>query len=314
MKTDLEKIMKDSGSIIDLEEKLKSHGHQFKTYKKYINFLRGEWEKRTPNSIEEVLNSPIKDDGLPSLKVEVESTTYLLHGIYHGMPAVLAPGWHPRKQFRKYVSAKADSYHNLPDETYFYEEGLGEPFDFLWSNELQDVTKTQEVPKSLSKKVMHYSLRPLTIPASILGLFLMPPLFLGIYIYSKSIKDPKGKVPTSLYLSQKALSDAKYQVKAAKFDVSQEMPQPLQLEGEYIKQKGASIKLLYWLIGVPNAATVQERSLWTAKELLKKAKKHDLKRVHYIGGLGHSTEIAYFLKNPNYSFEQIEKYRILRKK
>ena len=63
----------------------------------------------------------------------------------------------------------------------------------------------------------------------------------------------------------------------------------------------------------PNAATGRERSLWTANELRDYAKRRGLNTLHYIGGIGHTTEIAYFLQNPNFSFERLEEYRTRRR-
>ena len=60
-------------------------------------------------------------------------------------------------------------------------------------------------------------------------------------------------------------------------------------------------------------ATYGERSLWTANKLRDFAERNDMNTLHYIGGVAHTTEIAYFLQNPDFSFERLDEYRMSRK-
>ena len=136
-------------------------------------------------------------------------------------------------------------------------------------------------------------------------------LFGLAYLYSKTITNPKSsKTRGLLYLAQKALNDERYQSKLAEFSLAEEMPQPFNLEKEYLSDKGSFRETMIKSVRLkPDLATAEERSLWTSKELKTYANRKKIKRLHYLCGNGHATEIAYFLRHPNYSFERLEEYR-----
>lgn len=83
------------------------------------------------------------------------------------------------------------------------------------------------------------------------------------------------------------------------------MPEPFNFEKEYLLEKSS---LLPIILRGP-AKTSSERSLFMAQYLKEKAEKKKLKKLHFLTGTYHVSEISYFLKNPNYSFDELEDYR-----
>lgn len=314
MKTDLEKLIRESSSIIHLEEELKSQGYRFKKRSQYLSFLSEEWEKITKKSVDEIINSPANGHNLPTLEASAEGVDYLIHGTVHGGPACFSPGWHMRKNVKSYLLKEIQSC----NENFFCEENFNSALDsYGLMKELSDVTMTKGVEKK-PKNMASYALLPvkavLLMTSALAGLALIP-LFSGIaYAATKRIKSPKNAKEAHSFFTQKALTDEAYQAKHLEFYIAQELPQPLNLELGYIYSKSLINKASDYLSGEPNVPTPQERSLWTANELRKEAKTNNLKRVHYLCGAAHTTEIAYFLKNPDYSFEMIENYRIAKRK
>ncbi len=303
--------MHELKSIIDLEERLKELGYDFPNYKTYMKWLKTEWDKISSPRVDKLLETTPDENRFPTLSVELDGTQYKLHGIVHGSPVYATPGWHPRRNIRNYVSEIVDSFHKpMEGEDYLYEQNMSMNFDFLKSKELEDHINTNGDSESILKIVGKGSacfLASIFLPC-------VPIVFSGLYLYSITIKNPKEKVKRLLYLGQKALSDEKYQALFADFYMAQEMPQPYNLEKEYLLNKDSFIdKLFNYLMLKPDLATPQERSLWTAKELRNYAKRKDLKILHYIGGTAHMTEIAYFLQNPDFSFERLEEYRMSRR-
>ena len=89
-----------------------------------------------------------------------------------------------------------------------------------------------------------------------------------------------------------------------------EMPQPLELEANYLSDSRINGDDV--LTRSRSRSSTGERSLWTAKQLIKIAKDSKNKKIHYLGGLTHTSEIAYFLNNPDYSFDRLREYRARR--
>ena len=172
---------------------------------------------------------------------------------------------------------------------------------------------------------MDLIITPLTLPLGLLCLTMFPIIHGAGYVYSKSINYPKiieklidnpkdkyqkfqeedAQFRGEFYLLQRALWEVRYQEWYMDFDFSQQMPQPFELEKEYMIEKNSLKSILR-----PSDGTKGERSLWTAKNLKKYAKKNKLNKLHYLGGLGHTSEIAYFIKNPRFSFKKLENYRL----
>ena len=88
------------------------------------------------------------------------------------------------------------------------------------------------------------------------------------------------------------------------------MPQPIELEKEFLEEMRSPVTrfLLKVFTLNSNLLTCQERSLWTARALLKRAEQRGLEEVHYLCGGAHVSEIEYFLNNPDYSFDHLDAY------
>lgn len=304
----LEDFIRNSDSLIDLEKKLNDFGVNFKGCKDYATFLSEEWERISFGRGRKIINSSTKEvDDLPTLIVKDDYVRYYIHGVVHGWPFYLAPGWHPRKKFKDFVNKKVKTYWTpVFGEQYFYEERFNKLFHLLKSQELKDVSKLRNKPNPFLKELGLVAVTPL---ACIFGLITYPLMFTSAYITSKLIKEPEDTLQNILFLEQKALSDERYQKKFFEFFINREMPQPLDLEKQYLLEKKSKSRfILKALARNPHMKTTPERSLWTARELIKYAHNKNLNYLHYIGGLGHSTQIAYFLKHPNYSFEKLDKH------
>ncbi len=304
-------MMRESKSVIDLEERLKQSGLEFPNYKKYIRWLKSEWYGRCAERVKSVLETSPEETRFPTFSVELEGVKYQLHGIVHGWPIVLAPGWHPRRNIIEYISKTADSFHK-PDERedYLYEQNLDKTFKLLKLQELKD----HEYPMEYSNLLKSVGMSALVIPIGMLALITQSAVFGGLYLYSKTIRNPKGCIQGKIYLSQKALTDERYLALHANFQLAREMPQPYELEVSYLLEKASKTDpMINRILLGPHHPTRGERSLRTAKLLRDYAERMGLKTLHYIGGTAHITEIAYFLQNPDFSFERLEEYRVSRR-
>lgn len=307
MSQNLLQLMEESESVIDLEEKLKDYGFEFSNCREYMEWLDSEWSKISFDKVNEILMDVPVEIRFPTFSVDLESIEYQLHGIVHGWPIYLAPGWHPRKNIRKYVSEVVSSFNRpVEGEDYLYEQHMHWFFDLLRSQELRDKTHTEAKSESLLRDI---GIAAFSIPKCIFGAVVFPVIFGKKYFYAKSIKNPKGVDQGCFYLTQKALTDEKYQAHFADFWMAQEMPQPFNIEKRYLSQKGSKSSLSM----EPNAATGGERSLWVAGQLRDYVKQRSLNKLHYISGMMHTSEIAYFLQNPSFSFEKLEDYRVNRR-
>lgn len=309
----LEQLMEESDSIIDLEERLKDFGHIFETCGDYINFLDKEWKKILVEKTKAAVSSSVISDNFPSLEVEVDDTVYYIHGITHGQRFKHAPGWQMRKRVKDFISSKAESFHDPSNgEDYLYEERIDEVLNLLKSQELRDVTSTMDYSNSSKGKLWTKSI---TIPLDILITIVMTSISVNTYLMAQLVRTHLDGELAKIYFSQRSLSDEKYLNASANIHIAEEMPQPFDFERSYIRVKNSlENKFLNSLYPGPIVGTTGERSLWTSKAARQYAKEHSLKKLHYIGGLGHSTEIAYFMTCPNYSFKKLEEFRLAKQK
>lgn len=292
--TNLRQLIETSSSIIVLGNSLNA---RFPDLQTFLKWLENNWHELVKYEIYELLQKPLEEK-IPTLNVEVDGITYRIHGIVHGFPIYLVPGWHPRKQVVKYISEAAASFHR-PDEgeDYLYEENLHLLFGFLKSQEIKDQTYASQRPNS---SLLYICL----CVSKYLSRFFILPFALTLYFYLHVATDRD----LDLHLIQMALKDVRYQSKFADLYLLKELPQPLELEKTYLQQKSSRELLIRTLLLGRLASTDPERSLIVARELEAYAKRHNLRTLHYFGGVAHMTEIAYFLQNPNYSFDYLEKY------
>ena len=317
MNQDIEQLMAKVQSVIDLEQIVQQQtGKEFSDYTKYLKWLDSMWERLSAEKrcavFESILAEAVfptrSSTGLPTMIVKSEGVEYHLHGVVHGQVWYVAPGWQIRGNVKEYISTTINSFHHPTEgEDYLYEENLQGCFDLLYSQELRDVTCTMRESNLFLKSVV-----------APVGLFLslaLPIVFGAAYIYSKILWKSQQSDEQNIYLSQKALTDERYQVMYADFCSTTEMPQPFNLERSYLSEKGSWSHFLTGsvLLGKMGLATGEERSLWTARSLQRYASSHNLHTLHYLCGGGHTTEIAYFLEHPDFSFERLEEYRLSKK-
>src|SRR3989338_3947143 len=275
MNQDIEQLMAKVQSVIDLEQIVQQQtGKEFSDYIKYLKWLDSIWERLSAEKRCAVFESILAEAVFPT-----RSST--------GLPTMIV---------------KSEGV-----EDYLYEENLQGCFDLLYSQELRDVTCTMRESNLFLKSVV-----------APVGLFLslaLPIVFGAAYIYSKILWKSQQSDEQNIYLSQKALTDERYQVMYADFCSTTEMPQPFNLERSYLSEKGSWSNFLTGsvLLGKMGLATGEERSLWTARSLQRYASSHNLHTLHYLCGGGHTTEIAYFLEHPDFSFERLEEYRLSKK-
>ncbi len=211
------------------------------------------------------------------------------------------------------------SFHNPPEEDYLYEQGLHNIFDLPKSQELKDtdilsVLKSRKTQNPLLRKIKTYALYT---TLGLVGLSIAVPLslFLNIVIYFNSKRIQRGIESDPdlifLHLKKKATVNEKYQNIITDIYIAKELPQPFDLELQYLRHKRVSLIILKRLkqdnrINVP---TTPERSLRMAKQLLEYTSKNkELKVLHFLVGMAHATQIAYFLKHPDYSFKHLDEY------
>src|SRR3989338_7232757 len=209
--------------------------------------------------------------------------------------ACIGPGFYPRKKVRQFIREHAKSFTSL-GESYAYEEGLRRPFHLGKEGEVKDELFAPGIRPSL--KGLTYLAA--TLPLNIISVpFYQAAYGLG-YIVARTIRDPQNKYTGIYHLTLKALRDPRYQDVYGQFLLAQELPQPLNLEVEYLMEKSRRLPQGF--------ATCAERSFGAARKLLRSARSNNLKKMHYFGSQAHMTEIAYFLVHPDYSFGSLERY------
>ncbi|MFH1637618.1 MAG: hypothetical protein ABIB71_04315 [Candidatus Woesearchaeota archaeon] len=299
MASDLAKLINQSSAIEEIDIILEARGITSNTHKEFVEFLDVWQVMLSREMLPVIMKSRVKGGDYPDLKVEGGGIEYHIHGLVHGWPIYRAPGWHPRPRLIEQVSKRAESFHNPSEhEDYFYEERFDTIFDLLKSQELPDITATAAGKVSWVRDLGKKVALPLVAFSSVAG-----------YLHSKALFNPKKYFNVNSLLMQDALADEKYQEKYSRLHSAFSLPEPLDLEKSHLEWKCTDLNsILFYGVASPS-----ERSLWVAKELKKQAKENNLEKVHYFCGMGHSTQIAYFLKHPDYSFDKLEEYRISKK-
>src|SRR3989338_1114554 len=312
----IKQLMAKVESVIDLEQIVQQTGIEFSDYTKYLKWLDSTWERLSAEKRCAVFESILAETALPSrlpaqlptMIVESGGVEYHLHGVVHGLVWYVAPGWQIRRNVKEYISTTINSFHHPTEgEDYVYEENFQSSFDLLYSQELRDVTCTM--------RESNLFMDLLAVPTYLFAPLVLPIVFGAMYIHSKMIWKPQHNDDQNSHLSLKSLTDERYQKAYADFCSTTEMPQPFNLEKEYLfeKKRSWSHFLMGSALGYRNLATGPERSLWTARSLQRYASSHNLHILHYLCGGGHTTEIAYFLEHHNFSFERLEEYRLNKK-
>jgi len=308
MGLNLTALMTESTSIIDLESRLKMAGYWFKSSKKYAYWLDSQRSRLTKDAGNRILETTPTESTLPTLLVEDNDVTYFLHGIGHGFDEKWRTGLHLRGVVKNRIG-HAIRQMRCPymGSDCFYEEGFKELFSLSGAGELKDVSLTKKEPSSTLEKGGSLAIY---LPLGLLAKVAVPILARAVIVNIKNNPNPSGKYGRELNLMYNVLTDMRYQSQCTDYRIATELPQPFNLENDYILEKYSyKATLMKAFFGQPNVATGMERSLCTAKLLRGVARDQGLKEVHYACGADHTTEIAYFFKNPNYSFEPLERFR-----
>jgi hypothetical protein len=217
-----------------------------------------------------------------------------------------------KKNVRGYINRTMASFHR-PDkgEDYLYEEGFYAFFDLLREREVRDVTLTRPVARIKRPSFLRI------ITAVFLTLAAIPIPLSFTKREMPRIRHDFSQALSGQYslLVKRALTDELYQSRVVKCVFVGEMPQPFNLEVNYlynmrVLEGRTSLERVIALM--TRYKPVAERSRFTSFSLTQSFLTQGLNRVHYLGGAGHTTEIAYFIKNPGYSLERLEKYRLQR--
>lgn len=317
--------MQESSSVIDLEQRLNERGYHFDSCKDYVKFLRTEWEKENRITIDDTILDPPEAEDLPTVEVNQGYATYYLHGIIHGISALLMPGWHLRPRVQSFIKECLVGYDEpLEGSIYLTEENLSHSLGLPTSRELKDVSGERGATNPFREPVLYFrelALVPVCLAVMMGASIILPVLYGTMYLLDRSRLFPQAKKwrqdPSTInhddlgsYLQLHALKDERYQIANFEHERLREMPEPFGLETFYMDKVNSKVwTLLKMALGhSPDMPTVSERSLWTARQLQYYALEEDIKHIHYICGSGHIPQIEYFLRNPDYSFEPLNEF------
>lgn len=307
--SEIAEALSQSKSLRELEQKLKSKGLLFKNTKKLVSFIEDSWRRIQKEKLLAILLSPPPDkvDDLPTLTVRRGRITFHLHGIVHGG----YPGWNPSMRVKDFISGKsrqyAWSYASAVNDEIYSEQNLGE-FLNLFSAELSDHNPpgwNLRPPSSpLKQQIKEFGLllfRGVFFPFALIVLVAF--FWAGSLLASKTLAERLQSPDLfALYINKKSLRDERYQHTAFNFTLERDLPAPLEIEISAFKEKNSWLNpfsLIFNILTGPLASDVQ-RSYYTAQELERRAELHlqEFKEdvvVHYIGGMGHTSQLAYFL-------------------
>jgi hypothetical protein len=198
-----------------------------------------------------------------------------------------------RKLISSFIRTQHDPANNI--EAYC-EEGLSPLFYLDISQEINDISFFLQKE---GHTVERPDIEPVPVSRKLSNLFEDLACY-GIIALNKRKRLVKHRIEE---IGIMALSDILYQQKYGEIHDMNSLGQPTDLEIGY----------LTWLMSekkysVGKVVSSEERSLFTAKQLLDKGRTRHLKQLSYIGGLGHYDQIAYFLENPCYDFSILRDY------
>lgn len=291
MRVDVPKFFEQAESLIDLEQRLRDSNWVIRDLDDFMNLLDSHAEyvnKKTATSFPMV---PDHSD-LYTVRCEVQEKSYQLHGLWAGSKLPLLFNWKPSDILKSHVKETIERWLNTPvPEHCYHQVNAFRELDMSGSvglpeNDEEPVTSLREL---IRRKNGEGHLKSIVdsawVQMHIAGLNLVSWL---IFRPFKSL-DYKEK---GLYLSRKAVQYPQYQNLLAGLITRTELQQPLNLEYRFLE----------------NSRDV-ERSFLTANELRDNAARCRGNTIHYIGEPDTITEIAYFLKNPDYSLDPIRRFR-----
>lgn len=283
-------LIKTSGSLEELETNLKAEGIEFPNYKDYFSFIKTEWEKHKQPVLNEIYESPAPEiNDLPSKTIDLKGRKIILHGISHGRK----PFPKPNNVVKKYIEERMSDYSKESDGCY-----VEQKFSSMFENsgDFKEIDDISTVVHEKSEEM------PLVFA---LGFGLIPAPALLTEIINPMKKENRNTL-MGRKLAVAALGEIGCQKKCFDFISEMKLPQPLDFEMGYIKNRNSPLYPMLF----PDSG---KRSMYTAEKLSYKAKiSKNRKAIHYVGGINHISEIEYFIQNPPYhfdGFENLEKYR-----
>lgn len=290
----------ESDSLSDLELRLNDRGQEFSSTKEFLRFLELEQDKALEDRFDEYLELPVEEKGLNTKGIAIGDTRYYLHGIVHGQPIQIAPGSHIRHKAKMKIRSWALNIRAKSNHIeYLCEDGLKSAFELppFSYEELNDMSFNQTAGSHLFVPLALAMLPAMAVLSSLNWL-------------KTELTSPKNVRQSLDHLCLKSLKDARYQERFMALWGDRELPQPIELETGFLEEMRSPVtRFLSKVFSLnSNLLTCQERSLWTARALLKRAEQRGSEEVHYLCGGAHVSEIEYFLSNPDYSFDHLDAY------
>lgn len=305
----------NAGSIFVLEKRLVRSGRKWSTTQHFLSAIN-PYGPYIPIKKRVRLDQLVEDSevGFPVYRVDVNDTSFFIHGINHG-----GPGYYSNRGVRNYIHTRVASFMNSHEgEEFLFEEGIGQFFGLDESQELKDVL-------NLSRRQENYK----ATERNPSGLLQKLRLKLVLWAEGKERKTLSGEIQRErlrrrfmspqeyfLVLERQALSEVSSIGKVSEYFRIINLPEPLNLEFCYVQSSilerdekyvphSLAEVIIGGFFGVPSAV---ERSLWTARELLKIAETKKLRKVHYLCGAFHESQVAFFLKHPGYTFSHLDEH------
>jgi hypothetical protein len=311
----LEELVDDSASIIELEAKLNRVGHRFRSVPEYIKFLAKEWRHVQDAKAVEFDKTPLeKSTRLPTTSTEADGYLYDVHGICHGINrGKSTPGHNLSETVKKAYS----DFHNsviLKKEDILFERSISSLLRiyFYLTKETHDHFKGDpDMAQSHGIAIPGRAIVEKTAAS------LMPVrFFISDLSYARkkdSAAYPKNHLELLDHLARESMSDMRYQNRLARYISCTTLPNPLQMEFGYLQHYliGKNRIMHLWL-GHTNLASPPERSLYMARQLERAKASNSLKKTHLICGASHTDEVIYSLENPGYSLGEVKEYYLSR--
>jgi len=206
---------------------------------------------------------------IPYHQVEKKGVSYYLHGVVHGVTKSISKKSRASEELCKLIEQSAANYVSSTSD-YMFEEGFDKVFNLKPSKSLDDVSYVTKTMPALTLKALF----TVTYMSIRVGIFGIP--------RSKNGKTGNLNLDFST-LSQKALEDPRYLSLLSDFYLEwMELPQPLDLQLNSASTEFNQMNVI--------------RSAYMAKKAEKKARSKKLDEMHLFLGLGHLSQVEYFLK------------------
>ncbi len=292
-------VVERSGSLAELERNL---GMAFDSRSQAIAYIRGRWRAARASRRAAILSAVPRSSGeLPTLETSLYGMTFKLHGIVHGDSGWIAPGFSPSPELKKFIQDRVKYYESRGEPCYVEERfngffGLGLPRE----RDLADQTMASWGYLPFWKGFANFFPRamlsmPMVIPTLAIG-------FAVIGAWTLSSKKRQGAPPAAnaseIQVWHRALRDEPYQHMAFETMSVGKLPEPIDLAMDDFSERNPRGLLARFLsVGKFPWATTAERSLYTAILLIREAYVNKTPVVHYLGGMQHISQIAYFIEH-----------------